>query len=102
MPFFVFVRLILFPCQHHRGGAKYRAPFVHGFIPFRLRNRIGHDACTCLNVQFFIFDDCCANSNRRIHVTAPAEITNRAAINAAFFFFQFVDDFHRANFWRAG
>src|SRR5690606_15478493 len=68
----------------------------------QLGNRVGDDAAAGLGVECLVVGNSGADGDGGVHVAVPGQVAHGAAVDAALFAFQLVDDFHRANFRRAG
>src|SRR5437660_5992610 len=84
------------------GSPQKRARLVLRLLPFGLRIGIGHDARGGLHVKPAGFDHRGADGDGDIHVAVEAEVADRAAVDAAFHWLEFVDQLHRAHLRRAG
>src|ERR1700678_1907144 len=83
-------------------GREAGASFIYSFLIFAFRDGIGDDAATSLNVGAAVFCDESTQRDAGIEVAREIEIENRASVDSAARGFEFVDDLHGADFWRAG
>ena len=74
---------------------------MFGFAPFHFRHAVGHHACGGLHIQHLVFDDAGANGNGQIHIPRKAQVTTRAAIQAALGGLELVDQLHGVHLGRA-
>lgn len=78
------------------------AGFGEGFVVFGGRYGVSDDAGAGVEVSRAVFADGGANGDAELAFAVEAEIAEGAGIRAAGNRFEFVDDFHRAEFGRAG
>src|SRR5258706_383528 len=88
-------------CFGKGDGFEHGFGFVHGFLVFAFRSGIVNPATTRLNVCFSVFQKGSANRDAAIEISVKGKITNAAAIRPARGLFQFRNDLHGADFWRA-
>ena len=96
------IKRLVQPGPRHRHRPENRPPFVHGFLPFAGRHRVGDDAAADLDVHNAVFNQRGADGDGGVHIAVPTDVTNRAGVNAALVRFNILDDFHRPNLGRAG
>src|SRR5271157_5583918 len=107
-------RIVIVDDQNHRrsvssydafrvvdGGEK-RAGLVHGLVEFEGRNRVGHDARAGLDVRRAAFAHHGADHNAGVEAARKVDVAERAAVDAAPYRFQFVNDLHGADLGGAG
>src|SRR5690554_4508687 len=82
----------------HGHGTENRAALVHGFFPFEAGNGVCHHAGAGLDVQGVVLDHRSADSDGGVHVAVERQVAYGAAVHATLHRFQFVDDFHSADF----
>ena len=80
------------------GGGHERASLVLAFLVFKIRFTVDDDTGTGLNVDFLVLDDGGAQRNAGIHRTVGRDIADTARIDATPHRFQFINDFHGADF----
>src|SRR4029077_1138418 len=83
-------------------GVQESAGFGQGFVVFGGTNRVSDDASTGVEVSRAIFANGGANGDAELAFAVEAEIAEGAGVRAAGDRFEFVDDFHCAEFGRAG
>src|SRR3984893_2495139 len=84
------------------GGAEQGLRLVDAFALFGGRIGIIDDSRAGLHMHRPILDNGGAQDNARVPLARGAEIADAAAIDSALVGFEFVDNFHRPHFWRAG
>src|SRR6478609_3512454 len=77
---------------HHAHG------FVDAFLVFGFGGAVGDDAGAGLDVGFAVLEDDGAEGNAGVAVAVEAEVADGAGVDAAFAFFEAVDDLHGADF----
>src|SRR5207249_12328279 len=81
---------------------KQRFRLIHALLIFPLRRGIRNYAAAGLNVGHTVFHQHGAKRDAGIKIACEIEVQNAAGINSAARALQLLDDFHGANFWRAG
>src|SRR5438034_1301427 len=65
-------------------------------------NRIRHDARADLEIRHALLMNCCADTDAELAFPVETQIAVTAGVRTARNGFQFVNDLHRPEFWRAG
>ena len=69
---------------------------------FAFGSRVGDDAAAGLDIRFAVLEQHSAQRDAGVVVAVEAEVTDGAGVGAAFAFFEFVEDLHRADLGGAG
>src|SRR5689334_16753892 len=85
----------LLNCSKQSGG------FVSALFVFHCRVAICYNPTTGLNIGHPILDDHCSQCDTRIQVAIEPNMTDSASVDTPLFAFEFGNDLHCANLWRA-
>src|SRR3981189_1369543 len=83
-------------------GADKGFGFVYAFLEFANGVGVRDYAAAGLNVRDAVLDNHSAQGDAGIEIAREIEIENSPGVDAAARFFEFLDDFHGPDLWRAG
>ena len=75
---------------------------MFGFLEFCFRDAVVHNSRADANIRRVVFNLQASYRDATVELAVNGQIHHRAAVVAAFGFFELPDNFHRLNFRRTG